>query len=582
MKLSAEHYRLLMESLPDALYILDTAGRIAFANAKLEQLTGYSVKELLGQRCTMLVAPRAVPMALDRRQRALPRAPEPSLLETELIHKDGTRLPVELATTSLIVGRRWIGWLVVARDVSQRKQTQIALREREERIRQLVYSDPLTGLPNRTLFQEHLQRAILAAQPTRTPLALLLLGLDCFQEINTTLGYPHGDLLLQQVGQRLRHVVLPDGAMLARVDADTFALLIPAGAQEAKRMAQLLLDTLRLPFAIEPLSLEATASIGIALFPEQGAEATALMRLANVALWAARQAGVGYAIYAAAQDHYSPQRLAFIAEIRRAMEQGQLCLHYQPLVQLQTGQVSGMEALIRWRHPQHGLIPPAEFIPAAEQGELIRSITLWALKAALRQCQAWLEAGHDLTVAVNLSVRNLYDARLADQIAELLDAVGVAASRLMLEITESFIMADPARARDILKRLWTMGIRLAIDDFGTGYSSLGYLKRLPVQAIKIDKTFVRGLMRDRHDAAIVRATIDLGHHLGLTVVAEGVEDQQTWHGLVALGCDEAQGYYISPPLAADDLSRWLGEARDMRPLQLNAPSWSLGAVAACR
>jgi EAL domain-containing protein (putative c-di-GMP-specific phosphodiesterase class I) len=171
---------------------------------------------------------------------------------------------------------------------------------------------------------------------------------------------------------------------------------------------------------------------------------------------------------------------------------------------------------------------------------------------------------------------------LADQIAELLDAVGVAASRLMLEITESFIMADPARARDILKRLWTMGIRLAIDDFGTGYSSLGYLKRLPVQAIKIDKTFVRGLMRDRHDAAIVRATIDLGHHLGLTVVAEGVEDQQTWHGLVALGCDEAQGYYISPPLAADDLSRWLGEARDMRPLQLNAPSWSLGAVAACR
>lgn len=682
MQLLEEQYRLVIESLHDAVYIEDAQGRLTFANTALERLTGYQMEELVGHCSAVFYEPNMVPVLVDRRRRAHSGEQVPAYLEAKIVRKDGGRVPVELSVANLTVNEQITGHIAIVRDTSHRTWVEAALvtseerfrllvegvqdygifmldpeghilswnagaerikgyradeiigqhfsclypaedreqdqparqlqtavadgrveaegwlvrkdgsqfwahvvittlhdevgglrgfakvirditdrKQAEEQIRQLAYYDPLTGLPNRTLFQDCLHHALQTGQRDHTSVALLLLNLDRFREINMTLGYHHGDLLLQQVGRRLQGVVLPDAAVLARLNVDEFAVLLRSGAEGAARCARILLEALELPFTLEGLPLDVTASIGIALFPAHGTDAATLMRRADVAKYAARQAGSGYSIYTAGQDHYSPQRLALIGEVRQALEHEQLCLYFQPKVHLGTGRVSGVEALIRWHHPQRGVIPPAEFIPMAEQTGVIRFLTLWALEAALLQCQAWQADGLDLAVSVNLSVRNLYDAHFADQVAELLDTAGVASGRLILELTESFIMADPARARETLTHLWSMGVHLSIDDFGTGYSSLGYLKRLPVHEIKIDKTFVLGLMRDRHDAAIVRATIDLGHNLGLTVVAEGVEDQQTWHGLVALGCDEAQGYFISPPQPAADLTRWLHESR---------------------
>lgn len=440
-------------------------------------------------------------------------------------------------------------------------------RRAEETIHQLAYYDVLTKLPNRTLLRDQLQHAIRSGQEEHTPVALLLMDLDRFKEVNDTLGHPHGDRLLEQIGPRIQ-AVLHASETIARLGGDEFAVVVPAAdARRATLIAEKILRAIEEPFTIEGLPLAIEASIGVALAPDHGVDPDRLIQCADVAMYLAKAKRSGYMIYQPDLDQHSPRRLALFGELRHAIDRKQLFLLYQPKIDLPSGRLIGVEALIRWDHPEHGVIPPDEFIPVAERSGLIKPLTLWVLESALGQCRAWHQAGLPLSVAVNLSARNLHDLELPEQVAGQLRASGVAPSRLELEITESVVMSDPSRAMDVLTRLSALGAKLSIDDFGTGYSSLGYLKRLPVHQLKIDKSFIIDLARNTGDTVIVRSTIELAHNLGLTVVAEGVETPEVRRKLIELGCDSAQGYGIGRPMAADDVVRWRAACPDCPPAE---------------
>ena len=416
--------------------------------------------------------------------------------------------------------------------------------------------DALTNLPNRAQFSHVLQQAMPTAQRRNKPLALLLVDLDRFREINATFGHQWGEVLLQQVGARLGKV-LRKSDIVARSGGAEFALLL-SGSNEnaATRVAGRILRALEQPFTLAGYAVDIGVSIGIALYSQPDEDAHALMRRAAVAVHIAEHAGSGYAFYSAKHDHYSPDRLVLKADLRHAIKHDQLTLHYQPQVNLATGHIVQAEALVRWQHPQHGLLFPDQFVPLAEQMGLIRLLSLWVLNSALRQYQIWQQEKINLGLSVNLSMWDLQDPQLPDTLTRILHSWNVAHENLAVEIVENALAADPGRTVQTLARLREMGIRIAIDDFGSGYSSLLYLKQLPVHTIKIDKSFVGG-MRAENDAAIVRSTIDLGHALGLEVVAEGVEDQETYDMLITMGCDFAQGNYLSSPLPAPEFTRWL-------------------------
>jgi diguanylate cyclase (GGDEF)-like protein len=413
--------------------------------------------------------------------------------------------------------------------------------------------DPLTGLPNRTLFTERVRQAATALGPSGR-LAVLLIDLDRFKEINDTLGHASGDLVLREVGVRLR-AGLPDSHTVARLGGDEFAVLVPALPDQDTAIAvgQLVRATLGRPLPIEQLELEVPGSIGIALGPDHGDDPQLLLQRADVAMYQAKKDHSGIEAYAPERDQYSPRRLALVGALRTAIEQRQLTLLYQPKVELASGQVVGAEALVRWHHPEHGQIPPDEFIPIAESTALIQPLGHFVLETALDQARRWNQEGLSLGLAVNLSVRNLLEPTLVDRVAELITRAGVAPAALTLEITESGVMTDPEAAIAMLWGLRRIGVRLSVDDFGTGYSSLAYLKRLPVDEVKLDKSFVLNMTGDADDAAIVRSTIELAHNLGLQLVAEGVEDQDTLELLAALGCDLVQGYHLARPMPAGDL-----------------------------
>lgn len=423
-------------------------------------------------------------------------------------------------------------------------------------IKQALYDD-LTGLPNRAMFHDRVERAITAAQGAGHPTSLLLMDLDRFKEINDTFGHQYGDILLQEFGA---HIIgtLAEGDTIARLGGDEFAVLLSsAGEAEAVSVARDILASLQRPFNLQGQSLQVTASIGIALYPEHGTDASALLQRADVAMYHAKRTESGAAVYAVAHDEYSPDRLALINELRQAIERDHLVLHYQPKLEVKSGRIGGVEALVRWMHPERGLIPPDQFIPLAEHTGLIRPLTTWVLHRAVRQCRDWHAQGLDLSVAVNLSARSLHDPHLVQTIAGVLQSYGVRPDRFEVELTESALMADAARGTEILAQLHAMGVRIAIDDFGTGYSSLAYLRHLPVDEIKIDKSFVRNVSTNEGDLFIVRSVTDLGHSLGLEVVAEGVEDQRALQLLALTGCDLAQGFHLSRPLPANDLQCWM-------------------------
>jgi diguanylate cyclase (GGDEF)-like protein len=434
------------------------------------------------------------------------------------------------------------------------------LKELYDSLESLAFTDPLTKLPNRTLFHERLQQAIEEAKRDYRPFALLLMDLDRFKDINDTLGHQVGDLLLQQVAARLRSK-LRDIDTVARMGGDEFAILLPAVSDKHATMAaRMLLQALRAPFRIEEQSLDIGASIGIALYPDHGVDANILIQRADVAMYSAKHANSGHALYDNKLDQHNPTRLALLGELRHAVEQEQFVLYYQPKVNLKTFQVTGVEALVRWNHPREDLLLPDTFIPLLEQTGMIRSLTPWVLNESLRQGQMLQDKGIPITISMNLSVRDLQDPYLADAFAEQLAALQISPRWLELEITESAVMTEPERALEVLTRLSSMGLRIAIDDFGTGYSSLSYLKKLPVNTIKIDKSFVIGMVRDENDAAIVRTSVDLAHNLKLEVVAEGVENEETLNRLGELGCDTAQGHFISRPLSAEELAVWLKQS----------------------
>jgi len=429
----------------------------------------------------------------------------------------------------------------------------------EEALRHQALHDALTGLPNRALLHARVAAALGAAPDAPRPLALLLLDLDHFKEINDTFGHERGDGLLCEVADRLRHVVRA-GDTVARLGGDEFVVLLPgADADGAARVATDIRAALDAPLRVAGQVLRVGASVGIALGPAHGADGTTLLRRADVAMYAAKRGRTGHAVYDPAQDGHSPERLALVGALRAAIEEGALTLHYQPQADLASGRVCGVEALVRWPHPERGLIPPDAFIPLAEQTGLIGPLTDWVLAEAVRQGRAWQRAGLLLDVSANLSMWNLHDPALPARVAGLLREHDLPPAWLRLELTESALMADPERVLDVLTRLAGLGVRLAVDDFGSGYSSLAYLKTLPVDALKIDKGFVRAMATDERDAAIVASTVGLGHALGLRVVAEGIEDRAAWDALAAIGCNVAQGYYLSRPLPAEALARWLRE-----------------------
>ena len=447
----------------------------------------------------------------------------------------------------------------------------------------LALHDPLTGLPNRTLFQDRAAQALLAARRNGGSVALMLLDLDRFKEINDTLGHHNGDLLLQQVGERLKAEVRANDSV-ARLGGDEFGVLLTEidGGRGALRVAEKLRKALAEPLELERITLDVDASVGISVYPEHGHDVETLLQRADVAMYVAKKDHSGRELYSAGRDEYSPSRLALVGELRRAIDRRELVLHFQPKADLATGRVAGVEALVRWQHPERGLIPPDQFIPIAERTGLIRELTLVVLDAALSQLRDWQNAGIELSVAVNLSARDLLDLGLPELIGRLLDRYQIPAERLELEITESVILADPMRARTVLTRLDAMGVQLAIDDFGSGYSSLAYLKRLPVGEIKIDRWFVMNMGQDENDAVIVRSTIDLGRNLGLRVVAEGVEDEATWRDLAQLHCDQAQGYFLTRPLPAAAFESWLKERpRLITPTPVSvAPAQSIAEASA--
>jgi len=415
--------------------------------------------------------------------------------------------------------------------------------------------DSLTNLPNRLMLREELDRTI--AGRSKSTVSLLLLDIDNFKEINDSFGHQVGDVLLRQIGPRLRER-LEVANMVARLGGDEFAILLPAAdAPEASRVAHGLLRALERPFLSEEHALEVTASIGIAVCPDHGTAAETLLQRADVAMYAAKRSGGSYAVYRTEDDPYDARRLLLRGELRGALERRDIILYYQPQIAVATGKVTGLEALARWHHAERGWVPPAEFIPVAERMGLIKPLTAHLIELALTQSHAWEKAAIAVPLAVNVSMRNLLDPRFPQMLEDSMATTGVDPGRIKLEITESAVMAEPARVLETMHRLRSGGVRFSIDDFGTGYSSLAYLQRLPVEEIKIDRSFVAGLTKDEGSAAIVRATIELAANLGLEVVAEGVEDEATLQILKRLGCSTAQGYHISRPLPVEEVAGWI-------------------------
>lgn len=449
------------------------------------------------------------------------------------------------------------------------KEMRRQVTERQQALEYQALHDALTSLPNRVLLQDRVQQAIHHLRRLgQGGLALLIMDLDGFKEINDTLGHPIGDGLLQQLAERLQREVR-DSDTVARLGGDEFAVLLDqVDEAEARHMAGRILRLLDQPFEVAGQSLYVSGSIGLALYPLHAHTPQELSRRADVAMYVAKREKNGIALYDPAQDHYTLQRLAQASDLRSAIGNDHLSLHFQPQIDLHTGQFSGVEALLRWQHPQLGYISPDDFIPVAEQTGLIRHLTYWVLDQALGHIAAWRHHALPLgSIAVNLSAYNLQDVDLALEVARLLKKWGIQPWRLTLELTESSMMANPSRALATLEKLNDIGVQIAIDDFGTGFSSLSYLKQLPVDKLKIDKSFVMHMNEDDNDAMIVRSTIDLAHNLGLNVVAEGVESDEALELLRILRCDTAQGYYISRPLPAVALEDWLLSSDYCRDVQ---------------
>jgi diguanylate cyclase (GGDEF)-like protein/PAS domain S-box-containing protein len=549
-----ERYRDLVEQIPAATYRITFAGNTVesiYVSPQIEGFTGYTIADWIGQPAmwTQTLHPDDRGKVLAAMRESRDRG-EPLLAEYRVRCRDGSIVWLRNEarwSRNEARGRRSLQGFVI--DITARRQA-------EETILHFAYHDALTGLPNGSWLRERLKEEIAEARSANRPLALLRISVRGLHEVNVTLGRDNGDRVLKEIASRLRD--LEELRSVARLGAAEFAVLVVGSdAAGGKRLADRIVASLQDPIVVDGLPVELGAWVGIGMFPGHAEDAETLLRRADVALDTARRNAVDCALYSKNEDLYDPRRLVLMGDLRSAIASDQLHLEYQPKIHLQSRKIIGVEALVRWRHPEFGDVPPTEFVGLAEDSALIRPLTRWVLNEACRQSRAWRQARLHLPVAVNLSARNLLEPDLADHIAGLLETWGLEAPAIGLEVTESAIMAEPTRAARLLEQLSGRGMSIAIDDFGTGYSSLSYLRRLAVSEVKIDRSFVIGLSSDQGDLAIVRAVIDLGHRLDLLVVAEGIEDAKTWDLLAAAGCDSAQGYHMARPMTGADLARWI-------------------------
>ena len=451
------------------------------------------------------------------------------------------------------------------RDVKDRTfQLEGLLEEVKKKNLELEYvslHDSLTDLPNRALFSDRLQYSANCAARDNQKFGVLVLDLDRFKEVNDVRGHRVGDLVLCEVARRLLGV-LRDSDTVARMGGDEFAVILHNVDKEAcMHVAKKIGHAMEPAIMIEQTSIAIGASVGIAMYPDHGENEVDLLKSADVAMYDAKRAGTGFSVFDSEENTRRTNRLKLIADLDDAINYRGLSLHYQPIIDLKTNQVRGVEALCRWIHPAHGFIPPDDFIALAEQKGLIQALTLWVLDTALAQCAAWHVQGLQISMAVNLSARNFLDPELPHKVENYLKKWQVPAQWLCLEITESMTMTDPARALEIIRTIDAMGVKISIDDFGTGYSSLAYLKKLQVDELKIDRSFVLVMDKDPDNQIIVRSTIDLAHSLGMSVVAEGIETESVMKMLASYGCDKVQGYYLCKPKPAEDVTRWLQESQ---------------------
>jgi diguanylate cyclase (GGDEF)-like protein/PAS domain S-box-containing protein len=542
----------VLDNVADAIFILDETGLIESVNRSVGQLFGYRAEEPVGYPFAYMIAPerrdefRGLQTANTQHMH---RGAPNRAIETLGCRQDGSTFAMEVERGEMMHGEQTFT-LASVRDISERKA-------HTEVLEHLALHDGLTGLANRTLFGDILSRTLAAARRSNERRAVLVMDLDGFKQVNDTLGHDRGDTLLKQVGQRLE-AMLRDGDTVARLGGDEFGIL-PAGITDLSAAAAVALkiqETCEAGFELSHETVHVSPSIGIAMFPEHGATTAQLLHRADLAMYAAKRSGQGHSVFKAEQETQTGDHLALLLDLRHCVTREELVLYYQPKIDLRTRNISGVEALIRWRHPTQGLLAPASFMPEVERTHLIAPVTRWVLDTSMRQQREWRDEGIDLTMSVNVSARSLsHGSTLPDTIDELTQRWGTARGRLTLELTESALIGAAAPA--VLARLHNMGQLLSIDDFGTGYSSLAYLQRLPVDEIKVDRSFVRNLALTGDDAIIVRSTVDLAHNLGLTVVAEGVEDESVAEILVGYGCDAAQGYLYARPAPADELAELL-------------------------
>jgi diguanylate cyclase (GGDEF)-like protein/PAS domain S-box-containing protein len=552
---SEKRMRSVLDNVSDGLATIDQGGIIESANPAVTKLFGYNEQELIGQQSDILIATThrtAFDNYLQRRLNV--DVPAGGAHETMGKRKNGSLFPLEFVVSSMQVGSRHL-FIATLRDISERKAQTDALEYQ-------ALHDALTGLPNRSLFGDRLRQALLAARRNQKMFGVLLLDLDRFKDINDALGHDRGDSLLQEVTARLRGVLRATDT-IARLGGDEFAVLTTDAKhpEDVAGTARKILASLEGPFAIADQMVETGASIGIAMYPVHGDDPGTLLRRADVAMYVAKRSGGGYAMYQPEQEAQTLRRSGLAGELRRSIPQGELVLHFQPQVTLATGSITAVEALVRWNHPREGLMPPDRFIPMAEDTGIIHPLTAWVIDSALEQLCKWLNDGLDISISLNVSPRNIEDHSLEEMVARAIGNFKVDPSRLTLEITEGVAMA--AAAAKALHRLHEIGVRLALDDFGTGYSSLLYLMRLPVNEIKIDRSFIAALATDPDSGAIVRSAVGLGHNLGLRVVAEGLQDRMAEAVLVEAHCDAAQGFLLGRPMEEGEITAVLKQKKEV-------------------
>lgn len=563
---SEQRYRGLVEASPDGIALSDVQGKILVANRVLAELVGVAdASTLVGRSVIDLGTPEDAEAAQGHLQSVLLGSLDH--FEHAMRRRNGTVIPVDIHSAVVPNGRETPRQIIsTIRDVSRFKALE----------RDLEYKanyDTLTGLPNLNLLQSRVRKA-LAARGTglssRRPLAFLLVDLERFKEVNDTFGHGYGDRLLVEVAQRLSDATT-DSAFVARVGGDKFAVVLPeAGEEAAIETARRLVDGLRRPFDVKGHELMTSGNIGVAVFPRHGRSFAALLRTAEIAMYVAIQSRSSVVVYNRGIDEYRPEHLDMISDLHRAIERNEFVVHYQPMADVKTGRFSAVEALVRWQHPTRGLVPPNDFIPLAERTDIIMPMTYDILAKAIRDAQQWRKHHRDFAVSVNLSARNLADPNLATRVFGILSDAGADPAGLKVELTESAIVADQERAADLLANLRAGGVRVVIDDFGVGFTALAQLARLPIDEIKIDRGFVTDMASNQSNASIVRSMIELGHSLGLTVVAEGVESRRVWDLLLVLGCDIAQGYYLSRPVPAAELAGTFQAGRGVRDIKATA------------